>query len=443
MGMNKLTTYRAPVAVNIEVTEHCNLRCFFCFCNTDEYVANLPQIPNSTKLHNLHRILEVLAEHEIFEVRWFGGEFALLPGWRDLVDHAYESNFFMSFVSNGTVLTKQDVSFLKSRGINHGTVSLHGPPEINDHVVQSQNAFKLATQTIDHMVDTGLNVAIAFTPNELNLTYFESFARMMIERHDVSSVGVNRLFRSKRYQRVRLSDYLFLMERIKTLQDEGLPVFFIDSIPLCKIPVKYWPYIGGCSQGVSFAQVDYMGNIKNCSSLSANLGNILEEDLEIIWRNRLREFRTLRHLPLSCRLCPTFCGGGCIASRRIDRNLVPDELITTPEEETLLDTLCSTARNYLNQWRQAGEVSAETAGLVDPKHIPNLDKRFRIRKEKADHFLCMVENKGLVTLNQRAYWLLTEIDNIKTSGQILESARTKHGACFSLAELTEVLSLFT
>ncbi|MCK5510828.1 4Fe-4S cluster-binding domain-containing protein [Candidatus Parcubacteria bacterium] len=76
--MNKIKNLIAPISVNLEVTDQCNLKCFFCFCGTEAYQDSLSSISNSEKTKNAKRILDILAKNNIFEIRLFGGEFSLL-----------------------------------------------------------------------------------------------------------------------------------------------------------------------------------------------------------------------------------------------------------------------------------------------------------------------------------------------------------------------------
>jgi len=422
---NVLTKFKAPISVNIEITEKCNIGCFFCFNDETPYTNSLPAIPSDKKFENLSMILKILAEKGVFEIRWFGGEFSMFKRWRELLETAFDLGFFMSFVTNGTILCRQDIELLAKKEITNGTVSVHGQRNIHDLIVKRPGSFDRATQTIRYMREYGILPAVAFTPNEHNLSNFEKFAREMINDHGASSVGVNRLFHSDRYTSLTLADYHFLFEQIARLQEDGIPAFFIDAFPLCKAPVKYWPFIGGCSQGVTFGQIDYMGNIKNCSGLAANVGNIFDTDLIDIWTSQLQKARYLKHLPLSCRLCPNFCGGGCIASRGVKDNFIPDEFIRRPEEETIFQGLLKTAYNHVKALKYRFITNKEIANrqIVLPAEIAEdtilkPERRFRIRKEYNDLYACLVENKGLVFINERARSILLEIQKIHSVAHI-------------------------
>lgn len=444
LELNTLKRLSAPISVNLEITEQCNLNCFFCFCDTEEYKQTFSKVSSKEKIENIKRILDVLAENHVFEVRLFGGEFSLLKGWQSIVEYARNKDFFVSFVSNGTIFNLEDVQFLVKNEVKSCSISLHGLNEVHDNIVGLENSFRKATSNIRLLVNAGVNVYVPFTPTELNVSYLGNFTKVMVEELGVKGVGVNRLFRSDRYKNLTFSDYINLFETISQLQSKGLPIFFIDSFPICKIPTKYWKYVSNCSQGVGFGQIDYMGNIKNCSSLSVNIGNVFKDDLANIWNKQLTVFRKLEHLPLSCRLCPIFCGGGCIASRTTEKNFIADEFIKLPSEEKLFESTVLLGKIYLKK------IFYKRSNIEKPKNqnrqllktdIPKITMKFKIRKE-GEHYLCMIEERGTVVLNEKSFRILSYVNGENTVDQILNRVNKTPNSKVSLIDVSDVLSTF-
>lgn len=443
--MNKLKSISAPISVNLEVTDQCNVKCFFCFCGTEAYQNSLSHISTTEKIKNSKKILDILAENNIFEIRLFGGEFSLLKGWKKIVEHAYGLGFFISFVSNGTLFDEKDIEFLVDRGIINCSILVHGLDNLHDQIVGISKSFKKASRNIKRLSESGIKVSVPFTPTKINILHFEKFAKTMIEKYGATSIGVNRLFRSDRYENLSFLDYIFLFETIGKLQDDGYSAFFIDSFPRCKVPPKYWDYMSSCSQGMAFCQIDYAGNIKNCSSLSVNIGNIFHENLQDIWKNKLASFRTLKHLPLSCRICPMFCGGGCIASRTIEHNLTPDEFIKLPNEETLIESLTITAKNYAKKWYAKKSTRANTKRIKKnwlSSDRPQIIRRYKTRKETDGLYLCMIEEKGVITLNGISFSILNLVDGNNTIGDIKKKFFQTKSFKIDEEEIKEVLDIF-
>jgi len=439
--MNVLNSFKAPVSANLEITEICNLQCFFCYCSTDEYKANRGKVSNDIKNHNLLRILDILAQNEILEVRFLGGEFVLFPGWKDLVRRSGELGFFMSFVSNGTAFKESDIHFLAENGIEEGSISIHGLGDLNDEITGLKGGFDKAVKNLAAFLGNKMNVNVLFTPNKRNMYHFEEFAKAMIDDYGSPSVGLNRIFRDSRYESLTLDDYLFLLGRIEKLQNKGYKVFFVDSFPICKVPMRFWKFMGNCSQGVGFCHIDYMGNIKNCSSLGACLGNIFEKEMRKIWRDELSEFVKLGHLPLSCRLCPIFCGGGCIASRVKENLFVADEFIDLPAEESLSKTLWLLANNYAK--KMVSRLKSNKDKLKPREYasdyVPCANFKFKIRHEEGDLFICMIKGKGTFFLNKKGKTVIDFIDGKRSVGEIVQATGKYLNRNITKEDVSEIL----
>lgn len=443
--MNKLKFFSAPISVNLEITDECNLKCFFCYCGDKSYKQSTPFIQTSEKIKNIFKILDILKENNIFEIRFLGGEFSLLKDWKNIVSYAHKKGFFLSFVSNGTLFTKEDVDFLVSNEISSCTISLHGTENLNDEIVGVRGSYKKAVKSISLLVEGGIETNVIFTPTKINIYYFEEFAKKIINNFGVKNIGINRLFQGDRYENLNFSDYKFIFRTIEKLQKQGYSVYFVDSFPLCKIPLKYWQFTSRCSQGVSFCQINYLGNVKNCSSLSVNIGNILNEDMHSLWQNKLSKLRSLKHLPLSCRLCPIFCGGGCLASRTVEKNYIADEFIKLPSQESLPESIFITIKNYIKKlyFKKNIVISQKNKHKNwELSSIPKVLNKFKIRKEADDCYVCMIQKKGSMMLNEKSLNILNCIDGkssldeiIKKSSKILNLKITKN-------EINEVLDMF-
>ncbi len=422
--MNIATKLTAPVSVNLELTEKCNLNCFFCFCPTAEYKENYELVSEELRFVNLKKILTILKENGVMEVRFFGGEFATVRNWKELMQFAKDLDFFISFVSNGTLFTEEDISFIREIGIKECSISLHGLKEVHDTITGSNGSFEKTVKNIQELQKSGVNVAVPFTPNKYNLPEIKKFLTVMAIDYNIKTIGINRLYKGDgKYGSLTLKDYRELFEIMDEVRKEyNLAINFLDSFPRCLIPLKYWKYHAYCSQGVAFAQINYLGQIKNCASLSVKIGNIFEENLKDIWDKRFTEFRKLSHLPLSCRLCPIYCGGGCIASRTMNKNFIADEFLKMPDEEKLLETLRITSKNYMKKWVfQLLAKLEEIKSLKQTEKIsvcPTINCRYKIRKEQEGLYIGLFENKGMIFLDQIAINVLGLLDGKHSVAEI-------------------------
>ena len=316
--MNELVCLKSPISVNFEVSPVCDLGCEFCF-NAEMECKKLDHPP----LPQAMLILDKLAEAEVFEVRMFGGEFFVYPHWRELLEYADQLDFFLSFVSNGTHINDDIVKKLVQHRVIGGAISLHGTENIHDRITKTTGSFKAAVKGIRSCIGNGIGISILYTLTQSNrLAVFETCHWLKENGIEIDEINVGRLTpygRAKSdWERVKLSlrNYLDVFPQLEKVRNElGILASFGDAFPLCLLPAKYQDYVIGCWQGTGFAHIDHMGNVRSCSIARGKYGNVLETPLTEIWVDRLAHFRSLEWLPVKCRECDNFCGGGCSASR--------------------------------------------------------------------------------------------------------------------------------
>ena len=376
----------------------------------------------------------------------FGGEFTVFKAWREVLHYAYQKGFFISFVSNGYLIDEADAQLLADCGVRQCTISVHGPEEVHDKVVQRQGSFQRAMRSIALLRQNNVTVTVAYTPNAANLRGVFDFVEELKIEHGIEFFSISRLFSDDRYEHLTLSDYHYLLEQIDKCHEElGVEILLADSFPRCQVPMKYWRYLGYCSQGVGFAQVDFNGNIKHCSATSMSLGNVLNDEMSELWGKKLAQMRDLTHLPKSCKICPIFCGGGCTVSRGVEHQFAPDEFIPWPSEENWLQAIGKAAYNRVRKVAHRLKYPEQYAGDVNsseqkvPKH-PKIRVRYQTRLE-GDGVLVMFEGVGVRKLSQTAHQVLTLLDGVSTIESIHETVRMQMPQITTL-EIEEIISSF-
>lgn len=424
--MNTLKPLKAPISVNFEATQVCNLRCSFCFSNSATYSHKNPP------LDRIKKIIDLLYEAEIFEIRWFGGEFTALKGWQEAIEYSFDKGFFMAFVSNGTLLSKEEAKFLYKNGITGGAMSIHGTEEVHDKVVDTSGAFKKTIQAIKNCWDENIGITVLFTPTQANYKTLYSLAKWFKDNKvPVTEIDVGRLCPSGEATNnwsknsLSLEDYKYLFREMRRIHsDFGIHAFMGDAFPLCVLPYKDWDLVTGCWQGTGFGQISYTGEMKSCSILGGSYGNILETPITEIWTKRLEEMRTLAYLPKQCRRCPHFCGGGCSASRVGATHYAPDEFIPSPEDENIL-TLARRVPGLLNYYiRNTLERLLIKNNDDRSDAIPSMTSklkincRYKIRKD-LDGYLGFFKDRGILTLDDKSAQIIKLIDGQRNVNDIV------------------------
>ncbi|MFH1000041.1 MAG: radical SAM protein [Bacteroidota bacterium] len=342
--MNELVSLKSPISVNFEVSPVCDLACEFCFnaemeCKKQDH----PPLKHATS------ILDKLAEAEVFEVRMFGGEFFVYPYWQEVLEYANALDFFLSFVSNGTRINVEVTKKLIANRIIGGAISLHGIKEIHESITGVAGSFKATINGIRACIENGVGISVLYTLTKNNFqSVFDTCRWLKASRIEIDEINVGRLTPYGRAKsdwgqnRLSLHDYLSVFPQLEIIRNElGILASFGDALPLCLLPVEYHDYVIGCWQGTGFGHIDHQGNVRSCSIAKGSYGNILEISLTEIWTEQLAHFRSLKWLPVKCRKCDNFCGGGCSASRYGGGMYAPDEFIQQNQGGTHERQICA------------------------------------------------------------------------------------------------------
>lgn len=429
MDPHVLTALKSPISVNLEATLVCNLKCGPCFSNSATHRHVNPPV------ERVRRVIDALADAEVFEIRWFGGEFTTLNGWRELVAYAAQLDFFMGFVSNGTRITGEMAKTLAASGITSGAMSLHGPEPVHDAMVGVPGAYQRTIRGLRYCHDAGIAINLLFTPTQANYRTLSAMARdLRRDNVPVDEIGVGRLCPSGEAvatwheDRLSLKDYRWLFTEMRRVKAEtGINAVMGDAFPLCTIPVADWDLVTGCWQGTGFGHISFTGDVKSCSILNGTLGNILTTPLTTIWTERLAAMRTLEHLPWQCRVCPHFCGAGCSASRPGAHLYAPDEFIPTPEEEnvwTMSRRLGGMMQYRAREWWQHLRTPKEMGvrAIISDDTRLSVTRQYRIRSD-INGPIGYFKGFGILAFSSLGAKTLQLLDGTRTIGDVVAQIR--------------------
>jgi len=132
----------------------CNGSCYFCYFEESR--------DHNFKLETIKHQLDIGIQYGLTACDFSGGEPTLHRDFLEMVDYAnYLGYKSICAISNGT--TFNDISFLRETidaGLNDLLLSLHGPDEVQDEVMQIDNAYKKMMQTIENASVLGLRTRV-------------------------------------------------------------------------------------------------------------------------------------------------------------------------------------------------------------------------------------------------------------------------------------------
>ena len=251
-----------------------------------------------------------------------GGEPLLnMPTSLVCVELARSNNMEVNMNSSLTLLTAERAGALRKAGLKHILTSILGPtPEIHDSITQSRNSFRLLLNGIKVAQNAGISVSVNMVVSSLNVEHVRSTAEVAV------GFGV-KIFNATKagcpgncqdFSSLSLSQeqvVQFLNDLCWVNQHLGIGVNTLEPIPLCGLRGVEKPELfvaRRCVAGVTTMTVSYDGSVRPCSHLDIPYGNLLQEDLKIIW-GRMDPYCTGIQIPNECKECPLLptCGSGC------------------------------------------------------------------------------------------------------------------------------------
>lgn len=307
----------APVFVQYDITNACNLRCRHCVSNSGRALKD--ELTTQEAL----RLIEEFAEIGVFQIGFSGGEALLRPDIFEIMHHARELGIKVQLTTNATLIDKRTAK--KIRDINPVTVgvSLEGAnPESYGRFRGSEN-FEKAIQGISNLLEQGVPVKIKTAISRDNIEEMEEIVKLA-SKLKVEAVDMFLLYPMGRassmkhtaLSREEIKEFLHKLSQLRSKYAGKVEVDVDDKPNAFLVDSKLGT--STCGAGVYWAEVLPNGDVVPCIFLSnLKAGNVRESSFREIWQSQVWEpFRDRRNLKGRCGKCEHrySCGGGCRAN---------------------------------------------------------------------------------------------------------------------------------
>jgi len=304
----------APIRIEMELTESCNMRCRFCY-NTLTPVF----IDTAMALE----LLKKLSAQGILEIVLTGGEPTLHPDFIAIANSA--GNLFTNVMlqTNGTLLTRELVTLIKESGFLGLNISIHGKESVHDRLTTIEGSYDDALRALELSLKASLVTWVNMVlTNENKSTLSEHLTNL--KSHGVRNFTFTRFtpVGSGRDADLALSvhDLVEVVADIDTFRQNNTDctVLLANAVPRCTFPDDLVHYAEPCSYGISRFYINVKGDLMICGMSRIILGNTLRQSIEEIKRNS-EEYRSIClgvALPPTCKACSDMklCRGGCRAA---------------------------------------------------------------------------------------------------------------------------------
>ena len=302
--------YNKPLSIDFEVTDSCNNSCSHC------YATDWMNMMGDSK-HDILEVMRTLGDAEIFDINITGGE-PLLLGVKKLtkiIDFLSSRNIALSLNTNGRLLDEEMCNELRSHGLDSMLISLHSwDDDLHDQIVNSFGAAQETKKGIVQALASGLYVTVNQVIDKRNIHSMLKTA-IQLEWLGVSAVAITRYIPPLHIiNSVEPVDPVAFLDKYLECR-EYLDIPCTSLLPFCYCSDNRIESIGSkltCTGGIYTAAVSCTGDMRMCPPDSKVWGNILEEDIEMIWA-RIVKWRSGIGVPDHCKECSYLrdCMGGC------------------------------------------------------------------------------------------------------------------------------------
>jgi MoaA/NifB/PqqE/SkfB family radical SAM enzyme len=290
------TEKRKPLTVSLEIIRSCNLKCLHCYLYPEQLKKGL-----FLPFYKWKKIIDFLNSAGVIFTEVTGGEPFLYPEVFPLLEYLRENDFFITIISNGTLLNREKLLRLKELQVLTLFFSLYGATkETHDKIVGVKGSFVRLLQNIEIAKNLGIKVVLKTSIGKYNYQELEDLIGLSEKWDTKIQIG----FLILPNQTGEISDFSFRGEK----QSEVLQkIFSYNKSQGVELLLNPETAQGECSALKTSFAVDYAGNMCPCPGINYIVGNILEEpDFEKLWYNQRVEDFIKRNFLAKCRNCTEY-----------------------------------------------------------------------------------------------------------------------------------------
>jgi radical SAM protein with 4Fe4S-binding SPASM domain len=411
----KPITYKelsSPVAIQMELTPRCNNICNYCY---NSWRGDF-KYEKELSLNKYLEIAKKIVDMNIFEVVLTGGEPLLRKDiLYPLANYFSKNGLEVGLNTNLVLIDKEDPKKIKDNGINKVLGSLSSyKREIYNQITQTNN-FDKALRGINLLVEGNVPLGINMVVKQENKNHVYETGSF------ISDFGVKVFCATPAMPSNFLNpkEELNPSEIVKTLDDllmlkekKGLYVDILEPLPRCLFinPEKYEHFLKrDCGAGKITAVISSSGNMRPCTHVAKEYGNVLKEDFSKIWK-KMEEWRDGSFNPNACMDCNEnlHCSMGCRESSSLKGENYKD----------------------LDPWANPSNIGNRKLNLtkieIKPEEVFKFDKGLKFREEGGGKLIYSPKSMSIGLVNNDFFNFIVKLK--KKRNFSLEKVVKEYGA---------------
>ena len=308
-----------PLNAQIEVTEDCNHKCFYCY----NYWREDSSVNKKMPLKIAKDLMNILFDQiKPFDTVITGGEPLMnMPASIEIAKQLYERKAPCSMNTNLVLADKEKILQLKDANSDMGfLVSL---PYFQSEIfkqITGKDTLEKVLKNLEILIQEGFKPTINMVVHKLNKEAVYLEGKFLVENFGINSFATTPVLKpafrgDSGYHLTNKEIVKVLRDLVRLREDFGIKVNALEVIPYCALPEDLrqdQTFRRSCGAGRGTVQISYKGDIRTCGHSPFIEGNVFKESFNDIW-NRLVLFRQNKYVPKECEECTevTSCCGGC------------------------------------------------------------------------------------------------------------------------------------
>jgi mycofactocin radical SAM maturase len=304
----------APLTVTWEITAGCNLTCIHCLSSSGK------RRPGELTLDEARSVVHQLADCEVFQIHFGGGEPFMYPGFMALVELAHKRELVMCISTNGTLIKPELARRLSQFDSLYFQVSLDGATAETNDGIRGRGSYSRALRGLEALASEGLELSVNCVLTRSNFAQLDAIYE--IARSHNAKLRVTRLRPAGRGQ----SAWKDLHPSREQYRDftrwlgEHEDVLTADSFFHLNAFGQKLRGLDACGAATATCCIAPEAEVFPCAFFQASefcAGNLHEQTFAEIWRSS-PIFQAYRNMEAGeCAGCGqyTVCNGGCPATK--------------------------------------------------------------------------------------------------------------------------------
>jgi radical SAM protein with 4Fe4S-binding SPASM domain len=412
---------KAPITVQLEVTEQCNYKCPHCYHLDNE--SNEQFWGEKADESCIKKIAKKLAELKIFSIILTGGEPLINKELvLDLLDYFDSKDISVAINTNLSLLTEEFLSNKRLNSLRNFLVSCPSCDKELYKIMTGNGDYSNFEKKLLLLIKSSYPFSVNMVVNKRNLHDIRNTAKRLkslgVKKFGATPMALN-LLSPDLDNFLELEEVKKLVEDLVWVQDNlGLKVDIFEALPTClfseKILNRNFGFIHRkCQAGVTSLAISSNGDVRPCTHNIENYGNILKDDFTTIWES-MQNWRNRSYLPERCNFCKSLssCEGGCRMTAKAfsaSKDLKSeDPWMTNPLEFDIKK----------NKQQKKFRIKK-----FSPQTIISIDGKIQSRKEDDDSYLVAIKGRNNATRISNEFFSLVKCLQKKKKYALIKLAK--------------------